>query len=421
MELKQGYKQTEVGVIPEDWDCVSIQSAASNTSNAIVGGPFGSDLTSSDYVYSGVPVVRGANLGSKMIGGSFVFVSTSKASALAANLARPQDLVFTQRGTLGQVSLVPDEPFESYLISQSQMKVSLDGARYGSEYVYHYFSSAPGQKQILDSAIQTGVPHTNLGICRKYVFPAPCITEQEKICDVLNDIDSHLQLIGRLLDKKKQIKQAAMQELLTGKRRLPGFEGEWEVKMLKDIIKIPVTDGPHMTPRFLDTGVPFLSVNNLVNNRIDFGDLRFISKEDHCTFSRKCKPQKGDILLGKAASVGKVAIVDSDTEFNIWSPIALIRITENHSPAYVYYALQGQDLVGQISLLTNASSQGNIGMGDIEKLAFRLPGKEEQTAIASTLSELDAELATLEARMEKVQQLKQGMMQQLLTGKIRLQ
>jgi type I restriction enzyme S subunit len=421
MELKPGYKQTEVGVIPEDWDCVSIQSAASNTSNAIVGGPFGSDLTSSDYVYSGVPVVRGANLGSKMIGGSFVFVSTSKASALAANLARPQDLVFTQRGTLGQVSLVPDEPFESYLISQSQMKVSLDGARYGSEYVYHYFSSAPGQKQILDSAIQTGVPHTNLGICRKYVFPAPCITEQEKICDVLNDIDSHLQLIGRLLDKKKQIKQAAMQELLTGKRRLPGFEGEWEVKMLKDIIKIPVTDGPHMTPRFLDTGVPFLSVNNLVNNRIDFGDLRFISKEDHCTFSRKCKPQKGDILLGKAASVGKVAIVDSDTEFNIWSPIALIRITENHSPAYVYYALQGQDLVGQISLLTNASSQGNIGMGDIEKLAFRLPGKEEQTAIASTLSELDAELATLEARMEKVQQLKQGMMQQLLTGKIRLQ
>ena len=192
-----------------------------------------------------------------------------------------------------------------------------------------------------------------------------------------------------------------MQELLTGKRRLPGFEGEWEVKALKDIVKTPITDGPHMTPRFLDIGVPFLSVNNLVNNRIDLSDLRFISEEDHRTFSRKCKPQRGDILLGKAASVGKVAIVDTDAEFNIWSPIALVRISENNSPTFVYYALQSRDLVSQISLLTNVSSQGNIGMGDIEKLAFPLPGKEEQTAIASALSELDAELLLLKPKKTK--------------------
>ena len=93
MELKPGYKQTEVGVIPEDWDCVSIQSAASNTSNAIVGGPFGSDLTSSDYVYSGVPVVRGANMGSKMIGGSFVFVSTSKVEGANVKYQKNDSLI----------------------------------------------------------------------------------------------------------------------------------------------------------------------------------------------------------------------------------------------------------------------------------------------------------------------------------------
>ena len=91
-----------------------------------------------------------------------------------------------------------------------------------------------------------------------------------------------------------------MQELLTGKRRLPGFEGEWEVKALKDIVKTPITDGPHMTPRFLDIGVPFLSVNNLVNNRIDLSDLRFISEEDHRTFSRKCKPQRVILRLRAA-------------------------------------------------------------------------------------------------------------------------
>ncbi|MFO0137797.1 MAG: restriction endonuclease subunit S, partial [Cyanobacteriota bacterium] len=131
-----------------------------------------------------------------------------------------------------------------------------------------------------------------------------------------------------------------MQQLITGQTRLPGFQGEWKVKPLKKIVETPVTDGPHLTPNFLDDGIPFLSVNNLVANKIDFGDLRFISQQDHEVFSRKCKPQKGDILLGKAASVGKVAIVELTSEFNIWSPIALIRVSDLHCARFVYYQLQ---------------------------------------------------------------------------------
>ena len=427
MELKQGYKQTEVGVIPEDWDCVSIQSAASNTSNAIVGGPFGSDLTSSDYVYSGVPVVRGANLGSKMIGGSFVFVSTSKASALAANLARPQDLVFTQRGTLGQVSLVPDEPFESYLISQSQMKVSLDGARYGSEYVYHYFSSAPGQKQILDSAIQTGVPHTNLGICRKYVFPAPCITEQEKICDVLNDIDSHLQLIGRLLDKKKQIKQAAMQELLTGKRRLPGFEGEWEVKRLGDHVRflkngvnsraelypgacvrylhygdIHASSGSFLSPQDL-TGLPVDKATGL--DRLQDGDLIFAdASEDIAGVSRSvelCGTSDFEAVSGLhtiAARFDKAILADGFKGFLQYVPSFSKQLRRLAAGTKVY-----------------ATSRAHISSAEV-----RLPPVAEQKAIAEVLMDMSNEIGVLRERMNKACSTKQGMMQQLLTGKIRL-
>jgi len=111
MELKPGYKQTEVGVIPEEWESTCVTAVASSSRNAIVGGPFGSDLVSSDYVDDGVPVIRGQNMGGQWVSGSFVFVSRAKAASLEANLARPGDIVFTQRGTLGQVGLVPDLPY----------------------------------------------------------------------------------------------------------------------------------------------------------------------------------------------------------------------------------------------------------------------------------------------------------------------
>src|SRR2546426_701337 len=126
MELKTGYKQTEVGVIPEDWLSTTVAEIAASTRNAIVGGPFGSDLTSSDYADHGVPVIRGQNMHLRWISGNFVFVSPSKADSLGSNLARPGDIVFTQRGTLGQVSLVPAQPYERYLVSQSQMKLTVN-------------------------------------------------------------------------------------------------------------------------------------------------------------------------------------------------------------------------------------------------------------------------------------------------------
>ena len=102
-----------------EWQQLTVSEVAASTRNALVGGPFGSNLVASDYVPSGVPVIRGQNMGLRRVGGQFVYVTGSKAKSLEANLARPDDLVFTQRGTLGQVALVPPGPFDKYLVSQS--------------------------------------------------------------------------------------------------------------------------------------------------------------------------------------------------------------------------------------------------------------------------------------------------------------
>ena len=245
-----------------------------------------------------------------------------------------------------------------------------------------------------------------------YLFPLPSKHEQHAIAKAVSDVDALIAGLEKLIAKKRDLKQAAMQQLLTGQTRLPGFSGEWARNNLKKLVSTPVTDGPHLTPTFYETGVPFLSVNNLANNRIDWSDLRFISKADDEVFSRKCKPRKGDVLLGKAASVGKVAIVEDDIDFNIWSPIALIRAGAQVNAKFLYYQLLSADCISQVMLLTNASSQGNIGMGDIEKLQISYPCYEEQAAIAEVLADMDAELGSLETRLAKTRELKQGMMQE---------
>ncbi|KDB51677.1 hypothetical protein X805_27040 [Sphaerotilus natans subsp. natans DSM 6575] len=269
-------------------------------------------------------------------------------------------------------------------------------------------------------ATGNGQPNLNTGLIGAIEIDLPCKDEQSAIADALTDADALIDSLEQLLAKKRQIKQGAMQELLTGKRRLPGFDGAWSFEELRNLVQTPVTDGPHTTPVFVDSGVPFLSVNNLVGNRIDLTDLRFITREDDQIFAKKCKPQRGDVLLGKAASVGKVAIVEEDFDFNIWSPIALIRAGSSVVSKFLYYQLQSRSVLTQIAVLTNSSSQGNIGMGDIEKLQITVPCVDEQSAIAQVLSDMDADIAAVDDRLTKARAMKQAMAQVLLTGRVRL-
>ena len=234
-EVPVGYKRTEVGVIPEEWESSSVCAIASSTRNAIVGGPFGSDLVSKDYVAHGVPVIRGQNMSGRWVSGSFVFVTPTKAKSLEANLAYPGDIIFTQRGTLGQVSLVPDKPFSAYLVSQSQMKLSVDRKVTDPLFLFYFFISYEQQKSIQGRTIQTGVPHINLGILREMPVRLPPLAEQRAIAEALSDVDGLLAALEALIAKKRAVKQAAMQQLLTGKSRLPGFSGAWETRRLEDL------------------------------------------------------------------------------------------------------------------------------------------------------------------------------------------
>jgi len=177
-----------------DWQPTTIAEIASSAQNALVGGPFGSDLVSRDYVDHGVPVIRGQNMDERWVGGEFVYVTPEKAESLKANLARPGDIVFTQRGTLGQVALVPEKPFERYLISQSQMKLTVNRERVDPLFLYFVFRSPEKQEYIRQHTIQTGVPHTNLGILRATPILLPPLKEQRAISCILGTLDDKIEL-----------------------------------------------------------------------------------------------------------------------------------------------------------------------------------------------------------------------------------
>ena len=175
------------------WRQIPFGELAAPARNAIVGGPFGSDLVSNDYVSSGTPVIRGQNMQGRWISGEFVYVTETKADSLSSNLARPGDLIFTQRGTLGQVALVSNQGPERYLISQSQMKAMIDPAKADPIFLYYFFSSSAQQEWIRSNAIQTGVPHTNLGILKKHPVLLPTLIEQRMIASVLSSLDDKIE------------------------------------------------------------------------------------------------------------------------------------------------------------------------------------------------------------------------------------
>jgi len=402
-KIPSGYKQTEIGVIPADWDVKKLGDLGEIKMCRRIFNHETKDVGI-------IPFYKIGTFGKE----ADAYIPQDLYDNYRHRFSFPKkgDVLISAAGTIGRTIVYDGIP--AYFQDSNIVWINNNEELISNGYLYYVF-------QIVKYNTEGGtIQRLYNSIIKSTKFICPTKPQQTAIVSILSDTDALITKTEKLIQKKKNIKKGAMQELLTGKLRLPGFSGLWVKLPLSKMINIPVSDGPHLTPRFLRNGIPFLSVNNLVGNKIDLTDLRYISKHDHEEFSKKCKPQKGDILLGKAASVGLSAVVEFDFEFNIWSPIALIRLNSDHNSKFVSYSLQTRAVINQIKLFTNSSSQGNIGMGDIEKIEFIVPPKDEQTAVANVLSDMDTEIEKLESQLTKYQNIKQGMMQTLLTGKIRL-
>jgi len=283
-----------------------------------------------------------------------------------------------------------------------------------------------GQKEVARFNASSSQPSVLVGSLRQYRVPLPkSKIEQEVIAGALSDADALIESLENLIEKKRQIKQGAMQELLTGKKRLAGFSGEWEVKRLLDSCQL-ITKGTTPTSLgkdFTESGINFIKVESLNKIGEIIEDMvAYIDEETHELLKRS-QLRENDLLISIAGALGRAGIVDkSILPANTNQALAIARFRDKSElfNEYVYYFI-GFDLITKhIAGISAQGAQANLSLEQVGDFPIFAPKIDEQKAIVGILKDMDFELTKLESKLLKARQVKQGMMQELLTGKIRL-
>jgi type I restriction enzyme S subunit len=275
------------------------------------------------------------------------------------------------------------------------------------------------QNNLLSKIGGSTVGHAKVDDIRYLQIPLPpTLGEQRAIAEALSDADALIESLEQLIAKKRAIKQGAMQELLTGKRRLPGFDGEWETKRLEELAEIdPEQLGSETRP---DYQFRYISLED-----VDFGFLRSYSQQifRFAPSRARRKLRYNDVLISTVRPNLKSHLWFKD-EASDWvcsTGFAVIRCKETLSyPGYIFAQLFSDLISRQIENLLTGSNYPAINSSDVKQLQIPTTSLKEQAAIANILSDMDTEIAALEAKLSKAQQLKQAMVQELLTGKTRL-
>ena len=427
MEVKPGYKQTEVGVIPEDWDAKSIHDFA-----VIKTGPFGTLLKAAEYSGSnGVPLISVGEIrsGFLKISEHTPRVPENVVRKLPQYVVRKGDIVFGRKGGVERSALIRDEEDGWFLGSDS---ISIRPSKQNhAEYLALQFQNHQVQNWLTQNAIGTTMASLNQEILKKVTIPLPpTISEQSAIATVLSDVDSLIESLSQLIAKKRQIKQGAMKQLLTGKTRLPGFEQkagykqtevgvipeDWEVKQLGEVIE-----------KFVGGGTPSRSIPDYWGNEIPWVTVKdfetFHPRHSQEAITRAGLQNSASHLIPKRTlitstrmALGKAVVYEIDVAINQDLKALFPKPVLATQYLYCWFQYYGQS----IDELGSGSTVKGISLPDLKNIEFQLPPIAEQTAIATALSDMDAEIAALESRRDKTRLLKQGMMQELLTGRIRL-
>lgn len=210
--------------------------------------------------------------------------------------------------------------------------------------------------------------------------PVPPIDEQRRIVDFL---DTETARLGALIGRRQQLLERTEERLRSALEASMGAKG-WPRPALSHLLARRVSDGPHETPEFVEAGVPFLSVDAFVDEGLSFDGCRHVRDEDNKRYSRKVRPRRGDVLMTKAAAIGRVALVDTEREFNVWSPVAVLRPNPTLLRAdYLAHVLRTDDLQTQMQLAATSNTQQNLAMSDIGSLRVPLPPLPEQQRLAT--------------------------------------
>lgn len=416
VQVPKGYKQTEVGVIPEDWPVKKLSELASFRT-----GPFGSALHKSDYITNGVPVINPMHIIDGQINPSEdMTITEDTAKKLSEFRLTSGEVVIGRRGDMGRCAVVRKEN-DGWLCGTGSMIVRPKN-HINPQFLQRVLASPSVIAAIEETSVGSTMINLNQSTLGGLWIQAPSAAEQQAIAEALSDADALIESLEQLIAKKRQIKQGAMQELLTGQRRLPGFSGEWVRRSLDEVADVIDPHPSHRAPNEVPNGIPFLGIGDFDENGNIVGKkLRFVDPsvlEEHA--GRYCLDD-ALIGLGRVASIGKVVSLKKHDDGYAISPTLGVIRGRDVGRDFLIYSLKSSFVKDQFLKIMSGSTRSSVGMQVLRELIIELPpSKEEQNSIATCLKDMDYEIEILDMRLDKARQIKQSMMQELLTGRIRL-
>lgn len=412
-------------MVTEGWTEIPILSILKDK---IKIGPFGSQLKKELLVSNGPYKVYGQeNVYARNFSIGERTLTEEHFKKLQTCEIKPGDFLMSTMGTIGKCAIVPNKIHKGIMDSHL-IRFRIDDTKVLSEYLLQLYSDDHSYLKQQTSKLSVGgiMDGLSVGIASKLNVLIPMnLDEQRNIVSALSDIDHLIFDLEKLVKKKKAMREGAVQSLITGCKRLPGFTGEWEEINLSKKSKIKARIGWQGLKKaeYLDSGYSFLITGtDFVDGYIDWHGCHFVTK-DRYDQDTNIQVTNGDVLLTKDGTIGKVALVDGLTKpATLNSGVFVIRpINNSYSARFLYYVLSSSVFRTFLDELAAGSTIVHLYQKDLVKFDFYIPPTiEEQEAIATVIYDMEAEIIRLQAKLEKYRKIKSGMMDELLTGKVRL-
>jgi type I restriction enzyme, S subunit len=438
-----------------EWQRTTVEALAASRPAALATGPFGSSISAKYFADAGVPVIRGSNLSAdvstRLVDEDLVFVSEEKAKEFHRSVAIRGDLVFTCWGTINQVGLIDrSSKFDRYIVSNKQMKLSVDSTKVESLFLYYLFSSPQKQAEILDNGIGSSVAGFNLGQLKKHEVLLPSLVEQRQIVATLSALDDRITLLREtnatleaiaqslfkswfvdfdpVRAKQHGLAPAGMDEATAAlfpdtfeESAFGSIPTGWQINAISEIVE-GVYDGPHATPPEADDGPVFLGIKNLTGTGLDLGDVRHISEGDWAHWTHRVTPRAGDIVFSYEATLGFFALIPRGVRCCLGRRLALIRPTAIKGCAHFLFhqftAAPFQRLLEKHTI--QGATVNRIALKHFPSYPVLNPPEALRVAFDDRVAPLWARLHENQAQAQTLATLRDTLLPRLISGQLRL-
>ena len=409
--VETNFKHTEIGLIPHDWEVATL--------GELVNVHDGTHQTP-HYVNVGVNFYSVENITNNEFSKT-KFISEEEHALLTRKFKIERgDVLMTRIGSIGVCKYIDWDVRASFYVSLALLK-NKDKDRLYMPFLAFASTTKEFKDSVSQNSLQFAIPlKINLGKISDITFPLPpTLAEQERIAGALSSIDTLIGALNEQIEKKRHIKQGTMQQLLTGKKRLAGFTGEWKEVRLGDVAKLK-SGYAFKSTTYSNIGTfKIITIANVQNGVLDMSDYNKIA-EIPSNIQEHQILKEGDILVSMTGNVGRVCRVDCENCL-LNQRVGVFALKNTIDAEYLYVILNSLEFEKEMIGKGHGAAQPNIGSSDVESYCFVVPPTiAEQSAIAAVLSGMDTEIAALEQKRDKYIAIKSGMMQDLLTGKIRL-